>query len=133
MLDFGDSVDLSTFSQILEMDDSEEEREFSKPLVLNFFEQAEETFAKMDNALRERNLSELSSLGHFLKGSSATLGFLKVRDSCQVIQQYGHNLNLDGSPEADQAVCLYKISEALKTVKTDTADLEVLLKEFFKV
>lgn len=51
MLDFGDSVDLSTFSQILEMDDSEEEREFSKPLVLNFFEQAEETFAKMDNAL----------------------------------------------------------------------------------
>ncbi len=50
-LEFGDSVDMITFSQILEMDESEEEREFSKPLVLGFFEQAEETFDKMDKAL----------------------------------------------------------------------------------
>lgn len=49
--DFGDSVDIQTFSQILEMDEDETEREFSKPLVLNFFEQAEETFDKMDKAL----------------------------------------------------------------------------------
>lgn len=49
--DFGDSVDMQTFSQILEMDEDEAEREFSKPLVFNFFEQAEETFEKMDTAL----------------------------------------------------------------------------------
>lgn len=40
-----------TFSQILEMDEDETERDFSKPLVLGFFEQAEETFEKMDAAL----------------------------------------------------------------------------------
>lgn len=51
MPDFGDNVDMQTFSQILEMDESEEEREFSKPLVLGFFEQAEETFGQMDEAL----------------------------------------------------------------------------------
>lgn len=49
--DFGDKVDMLTFSQILEMDEDETERDFSKPLVMGFFEQAEETFEKMDTAL----------------------------------------------------------------------------------
>ncbi|KAI7788642.1 hpt domain-containing protein [Diaporthe eres] len=129
--DFGDHVDMGTFSQILEMDEDESEREFSKPLVLNFFEQVEETFEKMDTALAEKDLNELSSLGHFLKGSSATLGFNKVRDSCQVIQQYGHKQTLDGTEEPDEKVCLSKITDALKTVKVDFAELEKELKIFF--
>jgi osomolarity two-component system, phosphorelay intermediate protein YPD1 len=49
--DLGDSVDGVTFSQILEMDDSEEDREFSKSIVTGFFEQAEETFDKITAAL----------------------------------------------------------------------------------
>ncbi|ROW04207.1 hypothetical protein VSDG_00812 [Cytospora chrysosperma] len=131
MPDFGDNVDMGTFTQILEMDEDEAEREFSKPLVFNFFEQVEETFEKMDTALEEKDLEELSSLGHFLKGSSATLGFNKIRDSCQVIQQYGHKLDLAGTPETDEEVCLKKITEALKAVKVDYADLEKELKVFF--
>ena len=39
-----------TFEQILEMDD-DDEREFSKSIVYGFFEQAEQTFTKMDDAL----------------------------------------------------------------------------------
>ncbi|CAN8103771.1 unnamed protein product [Discula destructiva] len=129
--DFGDSVDKETFSQILEMDEDETEREFSKPLVFNFFEQAEETFDKMDKALEEKDLSELSSLGHFLKGSSATLGFNKVRDSCQIIQQYGHKQTVDGTDEPDEEVCLKKIKDAVEAVKVDFADLEKELRVFF--
>jgi len=34
-------------------------------------------------------LKTLSELGHFLKGSSATLGLTKVKDSCEKIQHYG--------------------------------------------
>lgn len=79
----------------------------------------------------KKDLAELSSLGHFLKGSSATLGFLKVKDSCQVIQQYGHKLNLDGSPEPDEQVCLAKITEALQAAKDDMAKLETMLRKFF--
>jgi hypothetical protein len=37
--------------QILEMDDDEEEREFSKSIVYDFFSQAEQTFQKMDDNL----------------------------------------------------------------------------------
>jgi osomolarity two-component system phosphorelay intermediate protein YPD1 len=50
----GPNIDASTFEQILEMDDDEDEppvREFSKSIVEGFFEQAEETFVKMDKAL----------------------------------------------------------------------------------
>ena len=49
--DLGESIDVLTFEQILEMDDDEEEREFSRSIVFGFFEQAEQTFVKMDDAL----------------------------------------------------------------------------------
>lgn len=51
MPECGDSIDPTTFEQILEMDDDEDEREFSKSIVYGFFEQAENTFDKMDAAL----------------------------------------------------------------------------------
>jgi len=49
--DFGDNIDATTFEQILEMDDDEDEREFSKSIVYDFFQQAESTFVKMDTNL----------------------------------------------------------------------------------
>ncbi|XDG03267.1 hypothetical protein ABKA04_002882 [Annulohypoxylon sp. FPYF3050] len=131
MPDLGDAIDIVTFSQILEMDDSEDDREFSKSIVYGFFEQAEETFEKMDTALKEENLDELYRLGHFLKGSSATLGLTKVKDSCEKIQRYGKKENVDGTPETDEALCLSRITDTLKTVKAEYADVETTLKKFF--
>ncbi|KAJ8131058.1 hypothetical protein O1611_g2566 [Lasiodiplodia mahajangana] len=131
MPDLGDSVDILTFSQILEMDDSEEDREFSKSIVYGFFEQAEETFEKMDSALKSRDLEELYRLGHFLKGSSATVGLTKVKDSCEKIQRYGKKENVDGTPEPDEELCLSRIKSTLTTVKSEYADAEKTLKNFF--
>ncbi|KAI2468254.1 histidine-phosphotransfer domain, HPT domain-containing protein [Annulohypoxylon bovei var. microspora] len=131
MPDLGDAVDIVTFSQILEMDDSEDDREFSKSIVYGFFEQAEETFEKMDTALDKRDLDELYRLGHFLKGSSATLGLTKVKDSCEKIQRYGKKENVDGTPETDETLCLSRITDTLKTVKAEYADVEKTLKKFF--
>lgn len=79
----------------------------------------------------ENKLSELSSLGHFLKGSSATLGFFKIKESCQEIQQYGNGLNVDGTPQPDKDLCLAKIREALVTAKEDTMELKKGLSIFF--
>lgn len=73
----------------------------------------------------------MSQLGHFLKGSSATLGLVKVRDSCEKIQRYGKKENEDGSPETDEELCLKRITETLKALKTEYADAEKLLKKFF--
>jgi len=49
--DCGDAIDPLTFEQILEMDDDEEEREFSKSIVYGFFDQAEVTFKDMDSCV----------------------------------------------------------------------------------
>lgn len=89
------------------------------------------TIVLLFHCREEKNLSELSSLGHFLKGSSATLGFNKVRDSCQIIQQYGHKQTVDGTDEPDEEVCLKKIKAAVEAVKVDFVDLEKELKAFF--
>ena len=51
MPDLGDGIDGTTFAQILELDDSEDDRDFSKGIVWGFFEQAEDTFRDMDDAL----------------------------------------------------------------------------------
>lgn len=47
----GDSLDIPTFEQILEMDDDEDEREFSRGIVFGFFDQARQTFSDLDNSL----------------------------------------------------------------------------------
>lgn len=47
---FGDAIDINTFNQILEMDEPGD-AEFSSSIVFGFFEQAEETFDNMDEAL----------------------------------------------------------------------------------
>ena len=46
-----DTIDPATFEQILEMDEDEVDREFSKSIVFDFFGQADSTFAKMDKNL----------------------------------------------------------------------------------
>ena len=48
--EMGESIDMSTFEQILEMDD-DDDRDFSKGIVYGFFDQAESTFDKMGKAL----------------------------------------------------------------------------------
>ena len=50
-MDYGDQIDQSLFEQILEMDEDESDREFSRSIVFGFFEQAETTFEQMDDAL----------------------------------------------------------------------------------
>lgn len=86
MLEQSDVIDWNIFGQLLEMDEDENERDFSKSIVENYFEQAESTFADMDTALVEGDVQRLSRLGHFLKGSSASLGLVKVQGTCEEIQ-----------------------------------------------
>lgn len=78
------------------------------------------------------DLAQLSSLGHFLKGSSATLGLNKVKDSCEKIQHYGAHKDESGTvDEMDDAKCLRRIKDALATVKVEYAEVEKMLRRFF--
>lgn len=125
-------VDWSIFSQILEMDEDQEEREFTSSLVQNFFEQAEHTFDLMQSALEGKRLAELSSLGHFLKGSSAALGLTKVTNCCEKIQNYGAKKDEVGLATVDdEDLCLQRIQEAFTTVKSEYELTQQWLKSFF--
>ncbi|KAI2642092.1 hpt domain-containing protein [Xylaria nigripes] len=128
-LDLGDAIDIPTFRQILDMDETDE-REFSKFIVYGYFEQAEETFGQMDEALKEKDLDGLYRLGHFLKGSSATIGLTKVKDSCEKIQRYGKKENIDGTLEPNEELCLSNIRSTLEVVKSEYDDGRKILEKF---
>ncbi|KAL1305180.1 hypothetical protein AAFC00_002101 [Neodothiora populina] len=132
MAEFGDSIDAATFEQILEMDDDEEEREFSRSIVFDFFQQAETTFQKMDSNLESGDLAQLSALGHFLKGSSATLGLTKVKDSCEKIQHFGAYKDETGThDEPDKKVCLDKCKTTIAQAKEEFKEVEKALRRFY--
>lgn len=129
-----DKFNNSTFEQILEMDEEDSSRDFSKSIYNGFFDQAEETFSKMEEALdqSEPDLDVLSSLGHFLKGSSATLGLTKVQETCEKIQQYGRRIDDDGSvKETSDDLFLKRIRDLLKVVKKQYNEVKVVLEKFY--
>ena len=70
-------------------------------------------------------MSDLSSLGHFLKGSSATLGLNKVKEACEKIQHYGAGKDETGTvDEPDEKTSLKKIEKTLGDVKKDYKEVE---------
>lgn len=79
----------------------------------------------------EGDLARLSSLGHFLKGSSATLGLVKVREGCEKMQRYGRKENVDGSSEPDEKLCLDRIFGEIKAVKADVAEAQQALDAYY--
>jgi len=128
---YEDCIDQPTFEQILEMDD-DREREFSRSIVYGFFDQAESTFLKMEHAISSHDLNELSQLGHFLKGSSATLGLTKIKDACEKIQHYGARKDVSGIiDEPDEARSLANIKKTLVEVKEAYNEVVRFLKPYY--
>ncbi|KAF6757546.1 histidine-phosphotransfer domain HPT domain-containing protein [Ephemerocybe angulata] len=125
-----DPIDMETFQQILELDE-EDDREFSKDMVWAYFTQAKQTFKDLDDALKTKDLPKLSSLGHFLKGSSAALGVYKVQASCEKIQHYGLQRDEDRDVDIGADEALKLIQEALDKIRVDYAVADKWLRNFY--
>lgn len=81
-------VNWSILNEIVSMD--EDDPDFSKGLIIQYFEQAETTFEQMQTELEGGgDLKNLANLGHFLKGSSAALGLQRIAWVCERIQNLG--------------------------------------------
>lgn len=107
-------VNWDILNEIISMD--EDDPGFSKELIIQYFEQANQTFGEIDelctstkkdlqssavvdgennNNTNEtipninKKLIELSNLGHFLKGSSSALGLTRIAFYCGLIQNAG--------------------------------------------
>jgi osomolarity two-component system phosphorelay intermediate protein YPD1 len=72
----------------------------------------------------------LSSLGHFLKGSSATLGVTKVQNMCESIQHYGDLRDNKTGKILTSEVAVSKISAALKEAKEAFKEAEIWLRKW---
>ncbi|KAI5786714.1 signal transduction histidine kinase [Pyronema domesticum] len=123
-------IDMATFDQILEMDD-DDDKEFSRAIVTGFLEQAHETFEKMEESLTDKDLSALSSLGHFLKGSSATLGLINVKDYCEKIQHFGSQKDETGLRDLEEDECLESIKDSLKQMRVEFDRAERYFKKLY--
>ena len=81
---------------------------------------------------KEGNLPELSSLGHFLKGSSATLGLSKVKDSCEKIQHFGAHKDEGGNASNEgEEYFLEKIKQTLEQARHEYTMAEAVLRSFY--
>lgn len=125
-----DFLDATIFQQLLDMDD-DDEREFSKGIVWNYFDQVKGSFAPIEGGIEKRDFNALSSLGHFLKGSSAAVGLVKLKASCEKIQNYGNKLDETGNTSIPGDEALTKIAEVLVVTKKDFKDAEIWLKRFY--
>lgn len=85
----------------------------------------------MSGRRAEKDLKALSHQGHYLKGSSATLGLIKIRDNCEKIQRYGSKENVDGTPEPDGDLCLNRITDTLKVLRSDFSDVRRAMKKLY--
>jgi len=113
-------IDMDILGQLLEMDD-DEEHSFSKPLVQEYLEQADATLEEMEQKVKDGqskdNLEWLSGKGHFLKGSSAALGAIQVRDSCESLQNLGKEKNAAGSSDISADAAWKEIESLMPALK----------------
>ena len=124
-------IDLETFEQITELDE-DDTHDFSRAMTWQYFSQVETTFTNMEEALSRQDANELSSLGHFLKGSSAALGVAKVQDSCERMQHYGHLRDEERGVDITKPEALKLIRECLTKAKKDYVEAEAWLKDWFE-
>ncbi|KAG0680066.1 hypothetical protein C6P40_000136 [Pichia californica] len=139
-LESSDLINWTIFQELLLMDEDEEG--FALSLVETFVQQANDTFKEIEELLSpnspktEENLTKLSSLGHYLKGSAAALGLKKVQNQCERIQNYGKREIFDNDQLAVNANSLQDwfdcCSEAYKQVEEYFNQSKDLLSKFFE-
>ncbi len=124
-----DLIDWSIFNEIMAMD--EDEDSFSSNLFLNFCDQAESTFLKIDQAIKALDLKALSDLGHYLKGSAGSLGLIKIQRSCESIQDFGSRRG--GEDNWDDQKYINAIAEILQRVQTEFAETKDFMSGFLGI
>ncbi|PCH40317.1 hypothetical protein WOLCODRAFT_67973, partial [Wolfiporia cocos MD-104 SS10] len=129
--DASDTIDMETFHQILDLDE-DDTHDFSKGMAWAYFTQASTTFVEMDEAYTKKDLAKLSSLGHFLKGSSAALGVARVQASCEQIQHFGQLRDEAAGTDLDARAALARIGPLLTRVKHEYATAEAWLKKWYR-
>ena len=79
----------------------------------------------------KKDLEQLSQLGHFLKGSSATLGLNLIRNSCEKIQHLGHGKDETGTNDMKDEQCLSAIKTEVGKLREEYKRVDAALRKFY--
>jgi len=77
----------------------------------------------------KKDLPELSRLGHFLKGSAAAIGVIKVRDICEKMQHWGHSKDETGSHPIPDDKASDFIKDAIIEARKGYDEAEIALRK----
>lgn len=95
-------------------------------------DQAQTTFDQIEQELNtSQDLTQLSSLGHFLKGSSAALGLQRIAWACERIQNYGRKREGSLASQQDDAHYLSLIAETLQLARQEFGLAKQELSKFY--
>lgn len=85
---------------------------FSRDLLNQLKDQCIETFGKIETLINTKgSLKEISSLGHFLKGSSSALGLPRIAYYCELIQNIALRKELGKALKVEGANTIASFSE----------------------
>ncbi len=80
----------------------------------------------------KKDLPSLSSLGHFLKGSSAALGVIKVKNSCEKMQHYGNCRDEEAEIDMSEDESLRRIAALLTVVEKEYKEAASWLRNYYE-
>lgn len=79
-----------------------------------------------------KDLDRLSKLGHFLKGSSSSVGLASVSKLCALMQNYGSEKDDSGINSISKDLALKKLSKLLPDLKIEQGRAKKWLETFYK-
>lgn len=74
----------------------------------------------------------MSRLGHFLKGSSAALGLIKIKGSCERLQHYGELKDAEGVAPIDEKEAESLIQALLAQMRPEYDEAKEHLEGFYR-
>lgn len=80
----------------------------------------------------KQDLDKLSKLGHFLKGSSASIGLIAVSKSCAEMQNFGNCLDEAGSSRISSEKALENCTGLIVKLKKEQDAAKTWLEDFYK-
>jgi CheY-like chemotaxis protein len=89
------SLPLIDWTYIDSITDGDED--FKAELLQTFFESTSKILKKLEQAIAEKNCSEISRIAHLIKGSSANLGITSIAAIANDLEQLGRNQKLDNA------------------------------------
>ena len=139
-------IDIAIFQQLLELDEDQQERDFTRPLVQTFSDEAKNTFAQISSALltnpksnpatiihssavddTEYDVFVIGRLAHKLKGSSISLGLRQMASTCEQMQHYCENLFITAQESMSQPTSNQSVtSQSVKLCGYDAEKLNAM-------